>query len=185
MSIKTAISRFHIHDELTAPEKSLPIVKAVLSSGAMSKFLGVLAGAPAALRAYTRMRSELRAGGLPAATRVRIALAVAEARGDGYGLAQQSRLARAAGLSMDEIARARGFDSADERQAALLRYLRAARDGQPPLYLHEEAREIGWTDEQILEALAGMALSDFESLIAGAAELPLEQAAPADLLDAA
>lgn len=188
MTVKTAYSRFHIHDELTAPDRSLPIIKAVLAGGgALSKFLGVLAGAPAALRAYTRMRSELRAGELPAPTRERISLAVAEFRGDEYGVAQHEVSARAIGLGIQEIAKARRFDSADAREAALLRYLRAAIEdaGRPPTHLHEEARELGWDDEQILEALAHLALSEFESLIANAAELPLDKDRPTVLASAA
>src|SRR5215217_913556 len=76
--MKTKESRFQVHDELTAPERSLPILKgAVAGGGQLSNFLGVLAGAPAVLRAYARFRSELRHGSLPLKTQQRIALAVA------------------------------------------------------------------------------------------------------------
>src|SRR4029079_19743667 len=110
MTVKTDVSRFHIHDELTAPDASAPIIKSIQTAGgAVSKFLGVLAESPAALRAYTRMRAELHKGVLPQATRERIALAVAEHRGDEYSIAQVSRTARAAGLGLDEVARAREF----------------------------------------------------------------------------
>ena len=109
MTVKTDVSRFHIHDELTAPDASAPIIKSIQTAGgAVSKFLGVLAEAPAVLRAYTRMRSELHNEGvLPQATRERIGLAVAERRGDEYSIAQYSRTAKAAGLGLDEVARAR------------------------------------------------------------------------------
>ena len=54
MTIKTDVSRFHIHDELTAPEGSVRILKGVQgAAGQVSKFIGVLAGAPAALSAST------------------------------------------------------------------------------------------------------------------------------------
>ena len=122
--MKTKESRFQVHDELTAPERSLPILKgAVAGGGQLSNFLGVLAGAPAVLRAYARFRSELRHGTLPLKTQQRIALA-------------------------------REFDSRDKREAALLRYVRGLveSDGPPSMHLHEEAREAGWEDEQILEA---------------------------------
>ena len=49
------ISRFDIHDELTAPEGSAGILKGALSSsGKLNNFVGVLAGSPAVLRAYAR-----------------------------------------------------------------------------------------------------------------------------------
>lgn len=188
MTVKTDMSRFHLHDELTAPEKSLPVLKSIVASGGtLSKFIAVLSGAPAALRAYARMRSELRGGELPRGTRERIALAVAGYRDDSYGISQHARLAQAAGVGLDEITRARGFGSADQREAALLAYLRATVEeaGKPPVHLLEEAREIGWTDEQIIEALAHVALNEFQSLIANAAELPQDRSKPTLLPSAA
>src|SRR5689334_8471902 len=117
MTIKTDVSRFHIHDELTAPDQSAPIIKSIQTAGgAVSKFLGVLAESPAALRAYTRLRSEIHGGVLPQATRERIGLAVAEYRDDEYSIAQYSRTARSAGLGLDEVARAREFKSSDEKE---------------------------------------------------------------------
>ena len=46
------------------------------------------------------------------------------------------------------------------RAAALMHYLKAVVEnpGRPPMHLHEEAREAGWSDEQILEAIAFVAL---------------------------
>src|ERR671922_1688496 len=123
--MKTQMSRFQIHDDLTAPQGSVPVLRGALSSGGqLPNFLGVLAGSPAALRAYARFRSELRHGKLTLATLERIALAVAEHYGSEPGIAMHSRTARAAGLGIDEVALAREFDSGDEREAALLRYLK-------------------------------------------------------------
>src|ERR671914_1182117 len=126
MTVKTEVSRFHIHDELTAPDQSAPILRSIQAAGgAVSKFVGVLAGAPAVLRAYTRMRSELRGGILPQATRERIALAVAEHRNDPYSIAQHAKSARRAGLGLNEVSRARSFTSGDPKEAALLTFLKA------------------------------------------------------------
>ena len=188
MTVKTAVSRFHIHDELTAPDESAPLLKSIQAAGgAVTKFVGVLAGAPAVLRAYTRMRSELRGGVLPRPTRERIALAVAEKRGDEYSIAQHAKSARRAGLGLDEVSKARGFTSEDPREAALLKFLEATLEsqGNPPNHLHEEAREIGWSDEEILEAVGHLALNEFQSLIASAAALPKDQATPEVLPSAA
>jgi AhpD family alkylhydroperoxidase len=146
VTVKTDVSRFQIHDELTAPDESAPLIKTIQATGgAVTKFVGVLAGAPAVLRAYTRMRSELRGGVLPRATRERIALAVAEYRDDTYSIAQHAKSARSAGLGLDEVSRARSFSSADE---------------------------------ELLEAVAHLVLNEFQSLIAGAAELPKDQSGP-------
>ena len=84
--MKIKESRFQVHDETTAPERSVPVLKGALSGGGqLPNFLGVLGGAPAALRAYARLRSELRNGSLQWATQQRIALGVAEHQGSEYG----------------------------------------------------------------------------------------------------
>src|SRR5580692_9324269 len=128
--MKTTMSRFTIHDDLSAPEGSLPVLRGALSGGGqLPNFLGVLAGSPAALRAYAKYRSELRHGKLTLATLERIALAVAEYYHSEPGIALHSRAARGAGLAFDEVALARKFTSKDESQAALLRYLQAMIEG--------------------------------------------------------
>jgi AhpD family alkylhydroperoxidase len=175
--MKTPMSRFQIHDDLTAPEGSVPVLRGALASGGqLPNFLGVLAGSPAALRAYARFRSELRHGKLSLATLERIALAVAEHYQFEPGIAMHSRAARGAGLALDEVALARQFSSKDEREAALLRYLQALLEqgGRPPMHLHEEAREAGWDDEQILEAIAAVALEGFTAMVNVAGEIPVD-----------
>lgn len=187
--MKTSESRFQVHDELTASERSLPVLKgATAGGGQLSNFVGVLAGSPAALRAYARFRSELRQGSLPAGTQVRIGLAVAEHGHSAYALQTLARQGRAAGLGLDEIALAREFASRDPREAALLRYVRGVleSDGPPPVHLHEEAREAGWTDEQILEVIAHVGLNSFANLVTRAGNVPLDGSAEdARMLEAA
>ena len=72
------------------------------------------------------------AGSLPQTSRERIGLAVAERRGDPYSVAQHAKTARAAGLGLDEITLARGFESADPKEAALLAFLESLLDTAPP-----------------------------------------------------
>jgi alkylhydroperoxidase family enzyme len=179
--MKVKESRFQVHDELTAPERSVPVLKGALAGGGqLPNFIGVLAGSPSALRAYARFRSELRQGAsLSAATQQRIALAVAEHQSSEYALATLQRTARDAGLGLDEIALAREFDSRDEHEAVLLRFVRALveGDGPPPLHVHEEARESGWSDEQILEAVAHVALAGFGNLVTRAGDVPTDGSA--------
>lgn len=174
--MKTSMSRFQIHDELTAPEGSAAVLRGALTSGGqLPNFLGVLAGSPAALRAYARFRSELRHGRLRLPTLERIGLAVAEHYRSEPGIAMHSRAARAAGLALDEVALARQFESRDPREAALLRYLQAIlAEGRPPMHLHEEAREAGWDDEQLLEAIAAASLESFTAMVNVAGEVPVD-----------
>ena len=95
--MKTPMSRFQIHDDLTAPEASVPVLRRALATGGqLPNFLGVIAGSPAVLRAYARFRSELRHGRLGIATLERIALAVADHYDSQPGLILHTRTARAA-----------------------------------------------------------------------------------------
>jgi alkylhydroperoxidase family enzyme len=175
--MKTRISRFTVHDDDSAPEASIPILKgARASAGQLPNFLGVLAGSPAALRGYTRFRAELRHGSLPSATLERISLAVAEHFGSEPGLDLHRRVARQAGLALDDIALAREWDARDPHDAILLRYLRnlIVDNATPPLHLHEEAREAGWTEEQLLEAIAFASLESFTAMVNIAGDVPLD-----------
>ncbi len=174
---KTQMSRFAIHDELTAPEESLPVLKGALSSaGQLPNFLGVLAGSPAALRGYARFRGELRHGALTLPTLERIALAVAEHYRSAPGIAIHTRTARLAGVGIDEVALARAWSSNDPKEAALLRYVEplVKQPGTAPQHLLEEAREAGWTDEQLLEAVAVVGLECFTAMVNVAGEVPVD-----------
>jgi alkylhydroperoxidase family enzyme len=175
--MKSRISRFPVHDDLSAPEASQSILKASrASAGQLPNFLGVLAGSPAALRGYARFRAELRHGNLEGTTLERISLAVAEHYGSEPGLELHRRRARSAGLGVDEIALVREWDSYDEHEAILLHYLRALVVDQtrPAAHLHEEARESGWTDEQLLEAIAYASLEIFTAMINVAGDVPVD-----------
>lgn len=175
--MKTAMSRFQIHDDTTAPDQSIPILRGAISTaGQLPNFLGVIAGSPAVLRAYTRFRSELRHGTLEAPTLERISLAIAAHFDSKPGVALHERTARQAGLGLDEIALAKAWGSNEPREALLLRYLEAlVRDqARAPMHLHEEAREAGWSDEQILEAIAFVSLESFTAMINVAGEVPVD-----------
>ncbi len=172
------MSRFQVHDELTAPAASVPVLTgaAKASGGRLPNFLAVLAGSPAALRAYARFSSELRGGRLSAATTERIGLAVAQHYASEPGLVLHQRRARKLHLGGDELARALRWDSADEREAALLRYLRSAIEqrGHVPIHLLEEAREAGWEDDELLEAIARVALEGFTAMVNEAGDIPVD-----------
>ena len=87
-----------------------------------------------------------------------------------------TRAARAVGLRLRRDRRSRGAcESKDPREAALLRWLGALLDGgKPPMHLHEEAREAGWDDEELLEAIAAVALERFTAMVNVAGEVPVD-----------
>ena len=171
------MSRFQIHDEESAPQAAQPILKSALKSGGqLPNFLGVLGGAPAALRGYVRLRAELRHNGLPAGTVERIALAAANAQQAAPDLTRHARAARAVGIGLDEIMRAQRWSSEDPAQAALLAWLQplAEQRGGIAAPVHEAAREAGWTEEQLIEAVAVLALESFAAMVDVAGEVPVD-----------
>lgn len=171
------MSRFRIHDEESAPEASQPILKgAAKSGGQLPNFLGVLGGAPAALRGYLRLRAELGKGALPAGTPERIGLAVAAHRRSAADNSLHARQARAAGIGIDEVRRARAFASADPAQQALLQWLQplVTGAGTIPDHVHETALERGWTEEQLLEAVGLVAMETFQAMVDVAGEVPAD-----------
>jgi alkylhydroperoxidase family enzyme len=169
------MSRFPIHDEETAPGDSAGLLKiASAAGGQLPNFLGVLANSPAALKAFLRFRLELGKGELHAATRARIGIAVAaHLRAE---RADHERTARAADLGLDEIARARRWTSEDPSEAALLKWLKplATQRGELTDLLHEEVREERWTDAQLLEAIALVALESMTAHVTRAGDVPTD-----------
>ena len=57
-----------------------------------------------------------------------------------------------------------------------MRYLQAVLDGEdgPPMHLHEEAREPGWDDEQLIEAIAYASLEVFTAMVNVAGDVPID-----------
>ena len=97
------------------------------------------------------------------------------------GAALAAMVARIAAKKADEaglrdyIAENYSLDR-DEKEALLLRFVKALleSDGPPPLHVHEEAREAGWTDEQILEAVAVVAMEGFTAMVNVAGDVPVD-----------
>ena len=183
---RVQMSRFPIHDEETAPAESAGLLKiASAAGGQLPNFLGVLANSPPALKAYLRFRQELGKGDLTAETRARIGIAVAAharagaggaAGAGGEGTSDAERTARAAGLGLDEINRARRWSSEDPKEQALLRWLKplATQRGELADLLHEEVREARWTDAQLLEAIALVALETMTAQVTRAGDVPAD-----------
>ncbi len=68
-------------------------------------------------------------------------------------------------MSQDEIERAQRFESEDEQRAAALRFAREVVEtrGHPSDESLEEVRNAGYTDEQIVEMIATVALATFSN----------------------
>jgi alkylhydroperoxidase family enzyme len=68
-------------------------------------------------------------------------------------------------MSEDEVERAQRFESEDEQRAAALRFAREVVEtrGHPSDESLDEVRNAGYTDEQIVEMVATVALATFSN----------------------
>ena len=108
----------------TSPAASQALLEGVNKQlGSVPNLFRLVANSPAALEGYLGMMGALAKGSLPAATRERIALAVAEVNGCGYCLAAHAYLGRNfAKLDDAEIAANRAGTSSDARADAAVRF---------------------------------------------------------------
>ena len=159
--MKTSMSRFQIHDDLTAPEGSVPVLRGRARprrpAAELPRRARRLAGGAARLRALPLGAAPRQADAARRSSGSRSPSPSTTAPSRASRL--HSRTARAAGLGLDEVALAREFDSKRPARGGAAALPAAAARGaaaEPPMHLHEEAREAGWDDEQILEAIAAI-----------------------------
>jgi uncharacterized peroxidase-related enzyme len=146
-----------------APVASQPLLQAVKKQlGIVPNLFRLVANSPAALEGYLGMSGALAKGSLPAATRERVAIAVAEFNGCGYCLSAHSYLGRnLAKLDDAEIAANREGTSNDTKAAAAVRFairVAEARGRVSDVDL-QAARAAGYDDAQLVEIVQHVALN--------------------------
>ncbi|WP_296746375.1 carboxymuconolactone decarboxylase family protein [Mesorhizobium sp.] len=162
--------RIHTPETIAAaPEASQPLLKGVEKQlGVVPNLFRLVSNSPAALEGYLAMSAALAKGRLPAATRERIALAVAEINGCSYCLSAHTYLGKAlARLDDAEIAAARDGSSNDGKAAVAVRFAaKVARErgrvGEADL---EALRRAGYDDAQIIEIVQHVALNVWTNYI--------------------
>jgi len=152
-----------------APEASRPILEAVQKQlGAVPNLFRLVSTSPVALSALAGLQGALGKGKLPLATRERLALTMAEVNGCDYCLSAHSYTgARFAKLDDAEIAAARAGTSSDSKAAAAVAFaqaLTAARGSVAPAEV-EKVRAAGYSDAEVLEIIAHVALNTFTNYV--------------------
>jgi uncharacterized peroxidase-related enzyme len=125
------------------------------------------AQSPAVLEALVGMFGATSQTSLNARVREAIAMTVAEANGCDYCLSAHTALGKGAGLSQDDLDRARDAVSTDPRTMALLRFARQIVIDRAELSDATVAsvREAGATDAEIVEVVALVALNIFTNYL--------------------
>lgn len=147
------------------PEKARPLLDAVVKQlGSAPNLFRLVATSPQALEGYLGLSGALARGALPAATRERIALAVAEINGCDYCLSAHAFLGKnLAGLDDAEIAANRNGASNDPKADAAVSF--AARVASARGHISDAdfaaVRLAGYSDAQIVEIVQHVALNSW------------------------
>ena len=161
-----------IHTPVTiedAPEASQPLLEAVKKQlGVAPNLFLLVANSPAALEGYVGLSGALAKGRLPAATRERIALAVAEVNGCDYCLSAHTYLARnLAKLDDAEITANRNGASNDPKADAAVRF--AVKVARARGHVDEDdlraVKLAGYDDGQVIEIVFHIALNTWTNYI--------------------
>jgi uncharacterized peroxidase-related enzyme len=152
-----------------APEQARPLLTAVNKQlGTLPNMFRLIANSPQTLEGFLGLHGALGKGALPAATRERIALAVAEANGCDYCLSAHTYLGRKlAKLDDAEITANRSGASNDPKADAAVRFATklVALRGQVSEADLSAVRLAGYSDGQILEIIAHVALNVFTNYV--------------------
>ena len=129
------------------------------------RFLQIMANSPASLRAYIRADAALVRGQLTPRQRQQVALAVAEINGCAYSLSAHYETGKSLGLTHQEMQLARNATAADPKAEMMLRFTQALvlQRGEISDDDFQALRKAGFTDGQIVEIVANIALNIFSN----------------------
>lgn len=152
-----------------APAAAQPHLQAVEKKlGSVPNLFRLVATSPKTLDAFLGFSGALSTGALPAATRERIALAVAQINGCDYCLAAHSYVGRnLAGLDAAEIAANRAGGSTDPKAAAAVAFAAKLVTDRGAVSQEDvvAVRNAGYSDAQILEIIGHVALNTFTNYV--------------------
>ena len=168
------------------PAASRPLLEAVKKQiGSVPNLFRLTATSPAALEGYLSLNGALAKGALDAATRERIALAIAQINGCGYCLAAHTYIGKhVAKLAEGEIAANRAGRSSDARADAAVRLAVAITKSRGAVSDADIAavRAAGYSDGEIVEIVAHVALNTLTNYINEVFQTAIDfPAVPADL----
>jgi uncharacterized peroxidase-related enzyme len=131
--------------------------------GMVPNLAKVLANSPAALNAYLSFSGALGESKLSAKTREQIAVAVANSNNCDYCLSAHNALGKLAGLGADDLSLAQSAEARDPKTAVALRFaVKVVRErGNLPVSEVESLRAAGYSDREIAEIIAAVALNIF------------------------
>jgi len=165
--------RIHPVEPANADAKAKTLFEAVQQKlGKVPNFMKTMAHAPATLADYLNFSGALAEGNLSAPLRERIALATAQTNGCDYCAAAHQAIGKMVGLSADEIALGFEGDSSDPNAKAALAFARQVLDqrGEVTDADIQTVKAAGFSDGDVLEIVANVALNIFSNYVNNVAE---------------
>ena len=161
-----------------APAASRPLLEAVKKQlGVAPNLHRMVANSPAALEGYVSLNGALSKGSLPAATRTRIALTVAEINGCSYCLSAHTYLGQhVAKLDDAEMTANRSGASNDPKANAAVRFAATVTRARGQVTDAEirALKEAGYDDAQLIEIVLHVALNTWTNYINMIAETEID-----------
>ena len=161
-----------------APAASRPLLEGVRKMlGSVPNLFRITANSPAALEGYLHLNGALAKGSLTPQTRERIALAVAQINGCDYCLSAHAYLGKnLAKLDEAEIAANRAGGSSDPTADAAVRFAaKLVRErGQLSDTDVSAVRTAGYSDAEIVEIIAHVALNTLTNYLNEAFDTPID-----------
>jgi len=131
--------------------------------GSVPNLIATMAHSPAVAKAYLGFSQTLASGTLPSRLREQLALVVGETNNCEYCLAAHTALGKAAGLSEQETRAARRAASSVEKERVALEFARKLVQDRGIVADADlgKIRQAGYTDGEIAEIVANVALNIF------------------------
>jgi uncharacterized peroxidase-related enzyme len=171
------MSRINVIENELATDEQRELLEAIQSKmGMVPNFLRVFANSPAALRAFLGLHGIAGEGSLDAATRERIALAVAQQSACDYCVSAHTAIGRQAGLNGAEMEANRAGTSQDARAAVAVKFARAVVEHKGEVTTAEllEVRNAGYSESDIVEIITHVGLNLLSNMLGKASRVDID-----------
>ena len=171
------MSRITTVSNESANTEQLNLLNAIQSQlGMVPNFLRVFAHSPDALKAFLGLHHIANYGSLDAATRERIALALAQQNQCEYCLSAHTAIGRKAGLNGAEIEANRAGSSQDAKAAVAVRFARALAEhnGEVTNAELQSMRDAGYSEADIVEVITHVGMNVLTNILGKASRVEID-----------
>jgi len=170
-------NRIQLLNQNEASEQSQELLNQVQQRyGSIPNVFKMMANSPAVLRSYLSFSEALSQGKLESALQERIALLISQENDCEYCLSVHSFIAKSLGLSEEEILSARRGKSENQQAQTVLQFAKSVfvYSGEVQDEELEAVRKAGLSEEEILEIIAAVSLTNLTNSLNNVAKTKLD-----------